>query len=272
MLLRITLVCLCLLSGLAAQGGTAEGAEPPFRDLDAINWMDFAQWVPDRIDTVLLPVGTLEAHGVVNNGADNTVPAAMARDLAPRLNAMYAPVIAYGVTTSLSAFPGTFKISEPVFKAYCKEVMAGLQRTGFRNIIVINGHGPNFGPLSEAAAELSEETGVRTLVFNWWSYTADVTKEVYGTDGGHSGVNENAAVLATTPEYVREELYDPQQAWWRQDGASAYPFPSSIILYQPEEGYPDFDKDKADRFYSKVLDKVEKLVRTTIEKWKLAGL
>jgi creatinine amidohydrolase len=264
-LLAVTAV-LFFTVGLQAQ------SEPPFRSLNAINWMDFQKWVPSKIDTVLLPVGTLEAHGVVNNGADNTVPEALAQDLAQRLNAMHAPVIPYGVTTSLSAFPGTFRISVPVFKEYCREVMAGLAGTGFKNIIVINGHGPNFQPLQEAAAEVSEETGVRTLVFNWWSYTADVTKEVYGSDGGHSGVNENAAVLATTPDYVRQELYGAEQAWWRADGVAAYPYPSSIILYQEGEGYPDFDAEKAQLFYSKVLSKVEKLISTTIRKWDLAGL
>lgn len=239
----------------------------PHRRMNAINWIDFQKWVPSKIQTVLLPVGTLEAHGVVNNGADNTVPEAMARDLSERLNAMIAPTIPYGVTTSLSAFPGTFRISPEVFKAYVKEVLEGLTRTGFKNLVVINGHGPNFAPLQEACAEVSEKTGVHTLVFNWWTYTADVTMQVYGTDGGHAGVNENAAVLATNPEYVRQDYYKPDLAWYRQAGVSAYPYPRPIILYKEGEGYPDFDKEKAARYYRLMLDKVEKLVRETIQKW-----
>ncbi len=95
----------------------------------------------------------------------------------------------------------------------------------------------------------------------------NLTWEVYGTDGGHAGVNETAAVLATTPQYVHPGYYDPQQAWWRQPGLSAYPFPSSIILYQPERGYPDFDPEKARIFYGRVVDRLESLIRTTIEKW-----
>lgn len=246
--------------------------EPPTRDLNAINWMDFAKWVPERVDTVLLPVGTLEAHGVANNGADNTVPEAIARDLAAKVNAMVAPTIPYGVTTSLSAFPGTFRVSAEVLKAYAREVIAGLHKTGFRNVIVLNGHGPNFTPLQEACAEVSEETGVRTLVFNWWSYTADVTREIYDTDGGHAGVNENAAVLATNPEYVHADYYEEAQAWWREEGVSAYPYPSAIILYSEGEGFPDFDQEKARRYFARVLEEVEALIRTTIEKWELAGI
>lgn len=258
--------CVLAASWVAAQDG------PPHREMNAINWMDFDKWVPSRIDTVFLPVGTLEPHGVVNNGADNTVPDALSRELASRVNAMVAPTIPYGVTTSLSAFPGAFRITIPVFKAYCEEVMRGLAKAGFRNLIVVNGHGPNFAPLQEAAAAVSEDTGMRTLVFNWWSYTADVTREIYGTDGGHAGVNENAAVLATTPGLVRQELYDNALAWWREEGVAAYPYPSSIILYTAEEGYPDFDKGKAARYWAGVVSKVEGLVRTAISKWDKAGL
>ncbi len=240
---------------------------PPTRDLDAINWIDFQRWVPERVQTVLLPVGTLEAHGVANNGADNTVPEALARDLADRLNAMVAPTIPYGVTTSLSAFPGTFRVDPTVFQTYSREVIRGLGRSGFRNVVVVNGHGPNFELLQEACAQVSEETGLRTLVFNWWALTSDVTQEVYGTEGGHAGVNENAAVLATNPEFVHPEYYDPAQAWWREPGVAAYPYPSSIILYQPGQGYPDFDQAKAKQFYAKVLDKVGRMILTTLEKW-----
>lgn len=46
--------------------------------MNLINWMEFAEFVPEKITTVLLPTGTLKPHGVVNNGADNTAPEAMA--------------------------------------------------------------------------------------------------------------------------------------------------------------------------------------------------
>lgn len=262
----------CLFQFLIVLSSTAiwlaaQGSSPPTRSMNEINWMDFKKWVPQQIDTVFLPVGTLEAHGVGNNGADNTVPEAIAKELAKRLNGMTAPTISYGVTTSLSAFPGTFKISPEVFAAYAKEVLQGLQRTGFNNLIVVNGHGPNFAPLQRVCAEISEATGVHTLVFNWWSYTADITKEVFGTDGGHAGVNENAAMLAVTPDLVHPDYYQQSLAWWQQDGVAAYPYPSPIILYEPREGYPKFDRDQANLYFGKVLDKVEGLVKETLQRW-----
>ena len=45
--------------------------------------MEFKEVVPSKITTVILPTGTLEPHGVINNGADNTAPAAMAQTAPP---------------------------------------------------------------------------------------------------------------------------------------------------------------------------------------------
>src|SRR3712207_6322680 len=133
------LLCLCALS--AAQAQTARDSTVSTREMDRINWMEFREVVPSKIQTVLLPVGTLEPHGVANNGADNPAPLAIARRIAPRVNAMIAPVLPYGITGSMEAYPGAFQITEAVYRPFVKQIMEGLAKNGFRNIIVVNGHG-----------------------------------------------------------------------------------------------------------------------------------
>ena len=78
--------------------------------MERINWIEFREWVPAKIQTVLLPLGTLEPHGVAPNGTDILAPVAMAREIAPHLNAMVAPAIPYGFTGILDAYPGSFTI------------------------------------------------------------------------------------------------------------------------------------------------------------------
>jgi len=41
------------------------------RRIDRISWMEFAEIVPRHVGTALLPVGTLEAHGITSLGTDN---------------------------------------------------------------------------------------------------------------------------------------------------------------------------------------------------------
>jgi len=97
---------------------------------------------------------------------------------------------------------------------------------------------------------------------------------VYGQDGGHAGLNETAFIQTINPKMVHKELYAgkematafPPSGTW-----SATPFPSSIGLYKPGQGYPDFDQKKADEYFKKVVNKVGVLIKETTKKWQQAG-
>jgi creatinine amidohydrolase len=245
------------------------------REMDRINWMEFREVVPSKIQTVLLPTGTLEPHGVINNGADNTAPTAMARQIAQRTNAMIAPTLPYGITGSMADYPGAFQITEAAYRPFVKQILEGLAKNGFRNIIVLNGHGGGqTAVLQSVAAEVAIEKKVRTLVINWWSLASDETKEVFGEDGGHAGNNETGYIQAIDPSLVHPERYkdDLATAYPAAGTWSAVPFPSSIGLYQKGQGYPKFDQKKADEYFRKVNDKVANLINDTVRKWNMAGL
>ena len=269
-------ICLALL--FAAAIGIPAQADKDLvstREMDRINWMEFKDVVPSKITTVLLPTGTLEPHGVINNGADNTAPFAMAKAIARRTNAMIAPTLPYGITGSLEAYPGAFQITEAAYRPFVKQILEGLVKTGFRNIIILNGHGGGqTAVLQSVASEVAIEKHVRTLVINWWSFASDETKEVFGEDGGHAGWNETAFIQAIDPTLVHPERYKselatpiPSPGTW-----AAVPFPSSIELYQKGQGYPKFDQAKADLYYKKVTDKVADLITDIVKKWDMAGL
>ncbi|MDM7923015.1 MAG: creatininase family protein [Pyrinomonadaceae bacterium] len=245
------------------------------REMDRINWMEFRDTVPAKIRTVILPTGTLEPHGVINNGADNTAPTAMARTIAKRVNAMIAPTLPYGITGSMEAYPGAFQISESAYRPFVKQILEGLAKNGFKNIVILNGHGGGqTAVLQSVAAEVATEKKVRTLVLNWWSFASDETKAVFGEDGGHAGWNETAFIQAIDPTLVNAAKYSPELATpYPAPGTwAAVPFPSSIGLYQKGQGYPKFDQQQADEYYKKVTDKVAVFINEIIAKWDLAGL
>jgi creatinine amidohydrolase len=253
----------------------AEQTGPSTREMERINWMEFREWVPAKIDIVLLPLGTIEAHGVTANGTDIIAPVAMAKEIAPRVNAMIAPVIPYGFTGILDAYPGGFTVPEEVYRAYVRAVLIGLAKNKFKNIIMLNGHGGGqTAILSALGQEVGRETRTRILVMNWWSFCSDVTLEVYGEDGGHAGENETAYMMAIDPSLVGKERYKSDMATVipAPNTWSAYPFPSSILLYKEGQGYPKFDLAKAKTYFAKVNDKVARLIEETIRKWDMAGL
>jgi creatinine amidohydrolase len=248
---------------------------PSTREMERITWMEFRQWVPEKIQTALLPLGTLEPHGVGPNGTDILAPVAMARDIAPRVNAMIAPVIPYGFTGIMDAYPGSFTVPEEAFREYIRAVLSGLAKNKFRNIILLNGHGGGqTAILTALVQEVGRETGTRLLLINWWSYCSDVTQEVFGEDGGHGAENETAYIMAIDPELVRQKDYKDEMATAlpTPNTWSAYPFPSTIMLYKEGQGYPTFDLRKAQQYFAKVNDKLARLVHETIDKWDMAGL
>jgi creatinine amidohydrolase len=269
--MKYQLLSVTLMAGFVAATGDVFAQEPTTRELERINWMEFREVVPKRCDTVLVPLGTLEPHGVTANGADIIAPVAIARAIAPRVNAMIAPVVPYGITGSMDGYPGAFTIPEEAYRPYVKAVLLGLARNHFRNISLLNGHvGPQTAVLNALGVEVGREADVRTLVVNWWSYASDITLSVFGEDGGHAGENENAFMMAIDPALVHKSRYtgpemttaNPPPGTW-----SAYPNPSSIGLYKEGQGYPTFDPVKAKTYFERVNDKVAKLVLEVVGKW-----
>jgi creatinine amidohydrolase len=251
------------------------GQQPSSRLIDELNWMEFRELVPAKVKTVLLTTGTVEPHGVVNNGADNLAPVKIAEAVAPEVNALIAPHVPYGVTGSMAPYPGATHIPAEVYGPYVRAVLESLVRNGFRNIVIINGHGgPQTEVLNKIAQDVALEHRVNTLVINWWSTCADVTQEVFGNAGGHAGENETAFIQAINPKLVKKERYsdalatpNPAPGTW-----SATPAPSPIGLYKKGEGMPrDFDQKKADEYFRRVTGCVGALVKETLGKWSEAG-
>jgi creatinine amidohydrolase len=260
---------------LACFAVAAVAQNPPSREVNDLNWMEFRGVVPAQTRTVLLPTGTIEAHGVINNGADNTAPEALARAMAPQVNALVAPLLPYGVTGSLDGYAGTFQVSEEAYRLFVTDILRGLARSGFKNIIIVNGHGgPQTAILSDVSEKVSRAERVRVMVTNWWAICSDVTLKVFGEDGGHAGWNETAFIQAINPKLVHPDRYSDALATPRQTPGTwtAFPFPSPIILYQPNQGYPKFDQAKADVYFKAVVEKMSTLVREIIAKWDQAGI
>ena len=184
-------------------------SQPSSRWMDELNWVEFRELVPARVKTVLLTTGTLEPHGVTANGADNLAPVKIAEAIAgdAQINALIAPHIAYGVTGAMAPYPGATHIPAEVYVPYVRAVLLGLKRNGFRNIIVVNGHGgPQSQLLFDLTREFAIEHGVNAMVVNWWSTCAKDAEAVFGNPGGHAGENETAFIQAINPKLVDKEL------------------------------------------------------------------
>src|SRR4030067_2409060 len=137
--------------------------------LDELTWQEFKELVPKRIDTVILPVGTVEAHGVTPLGTDNIIPLTISERIAPDLKALVAPLLPYGITRTLLAYPGSLTVSSSAFENFTGEIMDSLAEKGFKKIVVMNGHGGQIDELRRAAQKKNQARQVKLVVFSWWA-------------------------------------------------------------------------------------------------------
>ena len=237
------------------------------RRLDRLNHAEFKGLVPDRVDAVLLPVGTIEAHGITPLGTDVVIPAAMAEKICGDVNALVAPAIPYGITRGLSGHPGTLPVHPDVFRAYVGDVVKSLAEAGFARIVVLNGHGGQTDDLKDVLYETSREMSVKTLLIEWWYETDEIRKRILEREGGHAGSDETACVMAIDPSLVKPDLYDETMvtAWSR--AFAAYPFPGTIITYTEGDASLCLDEARCKDYFEAVTERVASIIKEVFSKW-----
>lgn len=167
-----------------------------------LNMKSFTE-VRETIDTVLIPIGMIEAHGPhCSLGTDILIPREFVKRLNPLIGdrVLMAPEIPYGYSWNLEPFPGTIQVSAEAFSQYVLAVSKGFFANGFRNIILFNGHGGNMPALSLVSEKLAD-LGVTVLNINWWlDYRDEIVK--YAPATGHAGEDETSTVLAIDEKLV----------------------------------------------------------------------
>jgi creatinine amidohydrolase len=240
--------------------------------INDLTWEQFRDRVPSVCDLVIVPVGTIEAHGAIPLGTDTIIPRALAADLAPRWGALIAPAVPYGVTNSLLPYPGSTTVSSATFRAYLFEAAAGLVDAGFRRIVLLNGHGGQSDEVAEVVARLWNEKRAYAVAVEWWGFAEGASTSIYpGVASGHAGVEETSMVLAIAPGLVDATRATTVRRFARRQGLRARPFPASIILDRPEtagEGAPVLDPAKAKAFYARVVEEIDAALKDVFAGWR----
>ncbi len=241
-------------------------------------WMRLAEIVPEVTDRVILPIGTVEAHGACPIGTDNIIPENLAEIIWDDINALIAPSINHGFTgTSVSQFPGSITVRENIFEEYIYDVLKNLVRSGFRNILVINGHGGNTEATKRAFARLHVETGAHFMIVDWWKIAWPLAEEVYGQkpiQSGHGDLEESALVLSFNPNLVDKEMYEKlgKENVGRHGAEEGYSLmPSWATTRYPEEGagYLDFNLEKAKEYTSKKAKHIIDTFNEAVRRWEM---
>ncbi len=236
----------------------------PNMELQLLSWRQFRELAPE---SVLLGVGTLEAHGEGPLGTDNLIPERLVRRLSERLKIPFLPLMPYGVTTSL-LYPCAIRLEPETLEAFLYDVGASLARHGVKNLIVINGHGGNTGPLKEAARRLFLDLGLRVAVIDWWVPVRPYIEDLFPEGLGHAAMDEMAALKGLWPELALE---GEQRVFYYGPGLAVYPSPEAVQVYRsPDEkvNWSEITPQKAEEFVRRTLEVLEGLIRKILEGWR----
>ncbi len=175
-------------------------------------------------DTVIMPLGSLEAHGAHKPvGCCYLLAEAASREIGERTSVMVAPVIPFGVSDSYMNFPGTVTVSIDTLSRYVYESSKSLIRAGYRKIVFLSAHGgDNLSVLRELSFRLREEHRVLCAVVHVWGVISKMAPSKFWGEGhraGHGGEPTTSVML-----YLHPELVDMSKA-------------ELIELRQPMEGF-----------------------------------
>jgi len=158
-----------------------------------------AEKIAGTIDTVLIPIGTLESHGphlsVMTDDIIVDRLAAQVEKLAgDRL--LIGPTIPYGHTWHMKDQPGSHDVPWDTLSDYVFEVIRGFKSWKIKHAVLLNGHGGNDEPLHYAAERASDE-GITSIVLSWYNgkiFMDALGRIVEDTQISHGGEAETSFV------------------------------------------------------------------------------
>jgi creatinine amidohydrolase len=132
-----------------------------------MNWMQVEARVA-RDDRCVLPIGSVEQHGYLSLCVDMILSEKVSVDAAEPLGIPVYPAVPYGTTPYFAEFPGTVTLRLSTYVALVDDILESVYRSGFRRILVVNGHGGN-GPILGLLKEwMARRRGARVKFHEWW--------------------------------------------------------------------------------------------------------
>jgi creatinine amidohydrolase len=156
-----------------------------------MNWMQVQEQVA-RDDRCVLPIGSVEQHAYLSLCVDMILAEKVAVDAAEPLGVPVYPALPYGTTPYFSDFPGTVSLRLATYIALFEDLLESLYRSGFRRVVVVNGHGGNSPVLGFIKEWIVRRGDVRVKLHNWWSAPRTWAKtQAIDPEASHASWMEN---------------------------------------------------------------------------------
>ncbi len=162
--------------------------------------------------TVVLPTASIEQHGPhlpvqTDTLACETICRRAAELASAEVSVTVAPTLCYGISAHHFPYPGVLTLTPDTFMTVLREVCDSLARSGFKRIVIVNGHGGNDESVRLVARDLANTMPVSFAAASYWnvgreSLEREADASAIGPVPGHAGGFETSLVLALRPDLV----------------------------------------------------------------------
>ncbi|GAA4522422.1 hypothetical protein GCM10023174_02640 [Chelativorans composti] len=119
-------------------------------------------------DRCVLPLGSVEQHAYLSLATDMILAERVSVEAAEPLGVPVFPCLPYGMASGFVDFPGTVTLSMRTYIGIIEDILDSLYHTGFRRILIVNGHGGNT-PVNPVISEwLNRHRDASVKLHDWW--------------------------------------------------------------------------------------------------------
>ena len=122
-----------------------------------------------RAETGWKPLGCVEQHAYLSLATDAILSERVAAEAAEPLGIPVFPVLAYGMTPGFAAYPGTVSLRMTTYIALIEDLLEGVYRSGFRRVVLVNGHGGNAPVMTAVTEWMGRRPDASVKMHNWWA-------------------------------------------------------------------------------------------------------
>ncbi len=154
--------------------------------IEDLNWMDVEEYLKQD-DRLILITGATEQHGYLSLMTDIRIPQALADSASQATGVLVAPPLNFGCSPYFLAYPGTFSLRVSTFIAVVEDMVRSAYQSGFRRILVLNGHGGNAAAKAQLAEVATSLEDVQIRWYDWWlSHSIEDVAVKHGIKPSHA--------------------------------------------------------------------------------------
>ncbi|MDE2516799.1 MAG: creatininase family protein [Rhodospirillales bacterium] len=143
-------------------------------------------------DRAVLVLGSTEQHAALSLATDAILAERIAVAAAEAEGVPVFPTIPFGLAPYFAGFPGSVTLRVATFAALLRDVLDSLKRSGFRRVLIVNGHGGNHPALAIAQEWMMDNPDTRVRLHDWWTGPeTSAALDAIDPVRGHAGWMEN---------------------------------------------------------------------------------